>query len=170
MPDFSSFSAAMARVSEGGAAARFFVYCTRMFFRRYAEQAYYDAAVWGRRLAEVYCLVLLQVFQQELDNSFHGLYELSNDLPEWVWAYSAYAHVSACASGEYKAVAERLGMPLSREDVYGDLSTLRKYGNKGAHASRYLNGDRLKPDPRSVVAVFRVAMSFAAWTWRCSRL
>ena len=33
-----------------------------MFFIRYAEGAYYDAAVWGRRVAEVYCTTKRTVF------------------------------------------------------------------------------------------------------------
>ena len=56
--------------------SKFFSYAVRMFFIRYAEGAYYDAAVWGRRVAEVYCITMLDVFGKELGDQLHGLHDL----------------------------------------------------------------------------------------------
>ena len=101
--------------------------------------------------------------------SWPSLSALAYALPEWVWQYSAYKHVSAFG-GDIEIAARRLGMPFSHQSVYDDLSCLRRYGNKGAHASRYLNGGRLEPDANVVVSVFRLALSFAVWQTRFSRL
>ena len=49
---------------------KFFAYAVRTFFVWYAEGAYYDAAVWGRRVAEVYCIVILDVFGKDLGGGF----------------------------------------------------------------------------------------------------
>ena len=57
--------------------SKFFAYAVRMFFIRCAEGAYYDAAVWGRRVAEVCCMVILDVFGKDLGDGFHGLYGLT---------------------------------------------------------------------------------------------
>ena len=166
---FTSFAGAMTLVSKTDSNGKFFAYCVKMFCGRYAEGAYYDAAVWGRRAAEVYCLVLLGLFQYDLQNGFHGLAELAWYLPEWVWQYTAYHHVKAY--GGYRSqVAEQLGMQLSQHNVYEDLDCLRKYGNKGAHASRYLQGERLGPDPTAVLSLIRIAMSDAVWQGCCSKI
>ena len=65
---FTSFAGAMALVSKTDTNGKFFLYCVKVFCGRYAEGAYYDAAVWGRRAAEVYCLVLLGLFQYDLQD------------------------------------------------------------------------------------------------------
>jgi len=141
--------------------SKFFAYAVRMFFIRYAEGAYYDAAVWGRRVAEVYCIVILDVFGKDLGDEFHGLYELTRELPDWVWPYSGYDHLDAYGEGEH---GRRLGMQLSSVPVWKDLDFLRKYGNSGAHASwKYLSGGKLSPSPQVVVCVIRVALSFTCW-------
>ena len=89
-----------------------------MFFVRYAEGAYFDAAVWGRRVAEVYCNVILDVFGKDLSDGFHGLYELIWELPDWVWPYSGYEHLEAYGEGEH---GRRLGMQLSSVPVWKDI-------------------------------------------------
>ena len=136
----------------------------RMFFIRYAEGAYYDAAVWGRRVAEVYCIAILDVFGKDLGDGFHGLYELTRELPDWVWPYSGYEHLDAYGEGEH---GRRLGMHLSSVKIWEDLVFLRKYGNRGAHAQEeYLSGGKLPPSPQVVVSVIRVALSFWCWYGR----
>ena len=138
--------------------SKFFAYAVRMFFIRYAEGAYYDAAVRGRRAAEVYCKEILDVFGKDLDDQFHGLYDLVWELPDWVWPYSGYEHLEAYGEGEH---GRRLGMQLSSVPVWKDLDFLRKYGNSGAHARwAYLSGANLSPNPQVVVCVIRVALSF----------
>ena len=138
--------------------SKFFVYAVRMFFVRYAEGAYYDAAVWGRRVAEVYCIVIVDLFGKDLGDKFLGLYELTLELPDWVWPYSVYEHVEAYGEGGH---GRRLGMQLSSVPVWKDLDFLRKYGNSGAHARwEYLSGGKLSPSPQVVVCVIRVALSF----------
>ena len=144
------------------------MYAVNMFFTRYAEGAYYDAAVWARRIAEVYCEVLLRVFDQDLGR-LYGLYDMTWALPDCVWQYSAYQHVSAYG-GDHRDIAVRLGMHLSRHSLFEDLDYLRWYGNMGTHASRFLCGARLQPDPGVVVSVIRVACSFSVWHRRCSKL
>ena len=140
---------------------KFFAYAVRTFFIRYAEGAYYDAAVWGRRVAEVYCIVILDVFGKDLGGGFHGLYDLTRALPDWVWRYSGYEHLDAYGEGE---LGRRLGMQLSSVPIWEDLDFLRKYGNRGAHASwEYLEGGKLPPSPQVVVCVIRVALSFTCW-------
>ena len=61
-------------------------------------------------------------------------------------------------------------MQLSSVPIWKDLDFLRKYGNRGAHASlEYLLGGRLPPSPQVVVCVTRVVVSFACW-YRRTRL
>ena len=144
--------------------SKFFAYAVRMFFIRYAEGAYYDAAVWGRRVAEVYCFAILDVFGNELGDQFHALYDLIRSLPDWVWPYSGYEHLDAFGEGEH---GRGLGMQLSSVPIWKDLDFLRKYGNRGAHAkSEYLLGGKLPPSPQVVVCVTRVVVSFACWYTR----
>ena len=132
-----------------------------MFFVRYAEGAYYDAAVWGQLVAEVYCIVIVDLFGKYLGDKFLGLYELTLELPDWVWPYSAYEHLHAYGEAEH---GRRLGMQLSSLPVWKDLDFLRKYGNSGAHARwEYLSGGKLSPSPQVVVCVIRVALSFTCW-------
>ena len=142
---------------------KFFAYAVRMFFIRYAEGAYYDAAVWGRRVAEAYCFLILDVFGKGFGDEFHALYDLTRALPDWVWPYSAYEHMEAYGEGEY---GRRLGMQLSSVPVWKDIDFLRKYGNSGAHITwLYLAGGKLPPNPQVVVCVIRVTLSFTCW-WR----
>ena len=158
LPDFWYVVAMLDQLS-ASYPSKFFAYAVKMFFIRYAEGAYYDAAVWGRRVAEVYCKVILDVFGK--DHEFHGLYELIGELPDWVWLYSGYEHLEAYGEGEH---GRRLGMQLSSVPVWEDLDFLRKYGNSGAHASsEYLSGGKLSPSPKVVVCVIRVALSFTCW-------
>ena len=166
LPDFWYVVAMLDQLSTSYP-SKFFAYAVRMFFIRYAEGAYYDAAVWGRRVAEVYCLVILGLFGKDLGDGFHGLYELTWELPDWVWPYSVYEHVEAYGEGEH---GRRLGMQLSSVPVWKDLDFLRKYGNSGAHARwAYLSGGKLSPSPQVVVCVIRVALSFTCW-YRRSRM
>ena len=138
---------------------KFFVYALKNFFVRYAEGSYYDAAVWGRRLAEVYCKFVLQVFAQGGEGN--GLYELIPQLPEWAWQHTAYDHLYAYGEGGF---GRRFGMQYAVSQVWEDLESLRKYGNRGAHAAdEYLAGAKLPPSPRVVVCVVRVALSFICW-------
>ena len=140
---------------------KFFAYAVNMFFKRYGEGAYYDAAVWARRVAEVYCTVLVDVLGQGDDTEYLGLYELIRQLPEWVWPYSAWTHVHAYGEGSR---GQQFGMQLSSVPVWQDLEVLRNYGNHGAHASaEYLTGAKLAPNPQVVVCVIRVAWSFICW-------
>ena len=148
---------------------KFFLYAMKMFFVRYAEGSYYDASMWGRRLAETYCYGILQFFNAELGDGFHGLYKLTWMLPDWVWDYSAFAHVLAYGECWYSDfIAVGFGMPLSSSSIFDDLTMLRWYGNRGAHASQYLRGDRMKADEGVVSSVLRVTMSFSVWYRRCS--
>ena len=158
LPDFWYVVAMLDQLSTSYP-SKFFAYAVRMFFIRYAEGAYYDAAVWGRRVAEVYCIAILDVFGKDLGDQFHGLYILIWELPDWVWPYSGYEHLEAYGEGEH---GRRLGMQLSSVPIWKDLDFLRKYGNHGAHASsEYLLGGKLPQSPQVVVCVIRVVVSFA---------
>ena len=160
LPDFLYVVAMLEQLSTSYP-GKFFAYAVRMFFIRYAEGAYYDAAVWGRRVGEVYCKVILDVFGKDLGDEFHGLYELIREMPDWVWPYSGYEHLDAYGEGDH---GRWLGMHLSSVRVWEDLDILRKYGNSGAHASsEYLSGGKLSPSPQVVVCVIRVALSFTCW-------
>ena len=44
------------------AAQKIFLYVLGKFIQRYGEGHFEEAAVWGRKLAEVYCIVLLMHF------------------------------------------------------------------------------------------------------------
>ena len=148
---------------------KYLLYTLRMFLKRYAEEAYPEAAVWGRKLAETYCIAQLNYFQMDFQTRFYGLAELVWELPQWVWGYSAYEHVSEFGE-EYIACALNLGMHLSSASIYDDLTTLRQYGNMGAHAGSYFRYGRLGADPDVFAAAVRVVMSFVPWYRRCSRL
>ena len=147
---------------------KYLLYTLNMFLKRYAEHAYPEAAVWGRKMAEAYCIAQLKYFQRYNHFGFHGLAELAWELPQWVWGYSAYEHVSAFGE-EYMVSAVNLGMHLSSVSIYDDLTTLRQYGNTGAHAGSYFSHGRLGADPDVFAAAVRVAMSFVPWCRRCSR-
>ena len=70
----------------------------------------------------------------------------------------------------HRDLAGRLGMHLVQEAIYWDLEHLRKYGDRASHTGWFLTGLRMGPDPRAVVSVMRIVMSFAVWRRRCSRL
>jgi len=70
----------------------------------------------------------------------------------------------------HRDLAGRLGMHLVQEAIYWDLEHLRRYGDRASHAGWFLAGLRMGPDPRTVVSVMRIVMSFAVWRRRCSRL
>ena len=70
----------------------------------------------------------------------------------------------------HRDLAGRLGMHLVQEAIYWDLEHLRRYGDRASHAGWFLTGLRMGPDPRIVVSVMRIVMSFAVWRRRCSRL
>ena len=145
---------------------KFFAFCARMFFRRYAAASYYDAAVWGRRAAEVYCHCLLEAFGAS-PARYTGLGEMSWELPEWVWRPGAHAHVAAY--GHVDGVLG-MGLHLSASSVYDDLEVLRRYGNRGSHVSEYLSGARLGPHGPAVVSMLRLSYSLLVWRRRCSNL
>ena len=163
------FAAMLKDASAAGTAGHFFVFCFYMCMNKYGAHEYYDAAAWGRRLAETYCMALLEKFGVPLDDGSYGLYDLEWMLPAWVWLYGAYEHMAA-HSAAYAQMASRLGMHVSDYRVWHDIDYLRRFGNRGVHVSQYLGGGRLEADGTSVVAVLRVAASFAAWYLRLSRL
>ena len=80
-----------------------------------------------------------------------------------------YADVFLAIRG-HRDLAGRLGMHLMQEAIYWDLELLRQYGNWSSHAHYFLTGYRMGPEPRVVVAVMRVVMSFAVWRLRLSKL
>ena len=134
-----------------------------MFFTRYGEASYYDAAVWARGLAEAYCCVLLRGFGAEMYDGFEDLSSMCWRLPDWAWQNTAYQHAVAHGSPA-NALAVKVGMHLSSKCIDEDLNQLRWYGNAGAHTNAsYLSGSRLGPDPGVVVSVVRVACSRLVW-------
>ena len=162
----------LAAVSQRGAGEKFFAYAFRMFLVRYAEAAYFDAAVWARRTREAYCLYLLKKFDVSLGDGFWGLSDLIWMLPDWVWQYTAGDHMRAYSS-EHGRLASGLGLGgqrVWRYGIYEDLTVLREYGNSGAHASYYMAGARMEPDAEVVLCAIRIAGSFVAWGDRMSRL
>ena len=146
--------------------SRFFLYGFKMFFLHDASGNYFDAFTWGRRLAEVYCHFILPLFGIDDDNL--SLSEMTWSLPSWIWQRRAMEHVEGI--GEDVDTAMQFGLGMSRCTIFEDLDYLRWCGNDGAHVRRYLRGERLEPDPRAIVALIRVAMSFNAWHNRASRL
>ena len=72
---------------------KYFMYLCAMFLRRYAEHSYEEAASWGRKLAEVYCIIVLAYFQRDV--RYMGLAEMQWELPDWVWQHSAWEHADA---------------------------------------------------------------------------
>ena len=143
------------------------MYVCGMFLERHAEYSYEEAALWARKMGEVYCIVLLRYFQREIRD--WGLSEMVWDLPDWVWAHSAWEHADAMGNS-YRDVAIRLGIQLSSATIYNDLNTLRWYGNTGAHASSYFDKGRQGANEKVFFAAIRLAMSFLVWHGRCSRL
>ena len=121
-----------------------------VFFVLYAEQQYVDAAVWGRRIAEAYCNYIFLHFSPSYLEKWYGLAELAWELPDWVYDYSAYAHLS--------------GQLHEGAKVYHDLDVLRRYGNDGAHADRLFRIEHLCAQSEVVCAVLRVSLSFVAWS------
>ena len=71
-PPLLQLRSLLAAVSQHGAGEKFFAYAFKMFFVRYAEGAYYDAAVWARRMCEAYCPFLLKKFNVSLPDGFFG--------------------------------------------------------------------------------------------------
>ena len=70
----------------------------------------------------------------------------------------------------HRDLAGRLGMHLVQEAIYWDLEHVTKYVERASVAGWFLIGLRMGPDPRIVVAVMRIVMSFAVWRRRCSKL
>ena len=83
--------------------------------------------------------------------------------------FHVYINVYGSTEG-HRDLAGRLGMHLVQEAIYWDLEHLRKYGDRASHAGWLLTGARMGPDPRAVVSVMRITMSFAVWRRRCSKL
>ena len=129
---------------------RYFAFCVERFFVLYAAGHYLDAAVWGRRIAETYCNYIFLQFSPSYLEKWYGLAELAWELPDWVYAHSAYAHL--------------FGQLHEGATVYDDLEVLRRYGNNGAHADRSFRIEHLCAQSEAVCAVLRVSLSFVVWS------
>jgi len=124
------------------------------FLRAYGRGYYDEAGVWGRRIAEAFCLFELGKEYEEV-----LLGELVWALPDSVWPLRAYDLTSGNA--EVSVVAANLGLGLSSASIFDDLSLLKRYGNEAAHAHAVVFGRPVGPDPRVFVAVLRVVLCFA---------
>ena len=152
---------------------KFFSYTVRMFFVRYAEGSYIEALAWGRLMAETYCHFALGGPEKQ---SWGGLYELIEELrnskpgffetepePFRSELATSSAYALAFAGGPVTSkLAQDFGAGFSVFVVADDLHYLRWYGNSGAHAFRFLRGERQEPDAAMVACVFRVAISFVS--------
>ena len=112
----------------------------------------------------MYCIVILKHFKEDV--RYLGLSEMTWELPDWVWRYSAWQHADAFGD-PYRRGATHLGIHMATSNVYEDLDTLRRYGNAGAHARSYLYDDRLGQDDEVYLAAVRLALSFLVWHGRC---
>ena len=153
---FTFFSLLSDSIS-GDRFGRYFLYSLTNFMTTYGRGDYEDAAVWSRRLAEVYCNYVFYHFDPTMLAQWYGLAELVWELPEWVWQYGAFAH--ARAVGMFDA-GFLIGAPLSMSTVFDDLDALRRYGNRGAHADRQFDVGVVLPDSGICCRILRVSLSF----------
>ena len=164
---------------------KFFVYCFNMFFVRYGEGSYLEASVWARRLAEAYCHFALG----GPENYWQGLYELIEQLRDPKPGFfdselgpvepiqydivlepvdrtalaTSTAYGLALAGGpDFRDLADSFGAGFSKWVLADDLHYLRWYGNSGAHAFRFMRGERQEADSDLVACVFRIAISFVS--------
>ena len=138
-------------------AATYIRMASHPFLRSYARGFYEDAAMWSRRIAEAFCIMILRDHfrMKELD----GLYDMINAIPWEVSNEGVYKHLQ----GDLVLLGTEMGCGLTSQKVWQDLHTMRRYGNQGAHPFEYFDDGPLKPDAQVFVATLRIIMCFAAW-------
>ena len=127
------------------------------FLYYYARGHYADAGVWSRRLAEAFCINVLQKKYAAQGTRHVSMYPLLGgmvyDLPHSISWPRAY---DLCEEG--KDTATYLGCHLSVATVWDDLERMRRYGNNGAHAHSYFTGPPTA-DPSVFIATLRIALA-----------
>ena len=135
-------------------------YCR--FMAAYARGQYEDAAIWCRRIAECFCIVVLRdgYVVQEVGLLGEMLYQLPEHLLN--------ARVWDDLCGTAASIAVSMGCFLSTQSIRDDLGWLQWYGNQGAHAHPYFDGNPVKARPEVVTAVLRIVLLFVSYN-RASR-
>ena len=136
-----------------GALARYMQKGFIRFLRLYKQREYEDAAMWGRRMAECFLLLVLEKNEAAeyglLGDMIHALPDEVSWLPTRDVEYE-----------DIRAVAAELGIGFSSKTIWDDLKTLQWYGNRAAHARGYVDHGPMGPDDGVFVATVRVVVWF----------
>ena len=123
--------------------------CVVQMFRCFGRGYHHDVGLWGRRLAETYCI------HMQGPKDWHvRLYDMIRDLPATVLYGPTDSHF-----GRMAWLGHSMGSGLSSATVFEDLEWLRWYGNMGVHATAFLDGS-LYPEPRVLIVALRIAILF----------
>ena len=136
--------------------AQFLRMQTRRYLAAYARSNFETAAVYGRRIAEVFAYYSLP----------EGHPKREDGLCEMVWAIDFwYMHADRFVFGheDLESIAEDLGMRLTTWSIYDDLTQIRRYGNTGAHVDdAQMAGYPLEADAEAFTATIRIIVASVA--------
>ena len=128
----------------------------RRFLGAYGRANFENAAVCGRRIAELFCRYALE---EEHPARYRGLCEQAWAIDFW------YMHPAVFVDGydDVRGIATKLGMALSTWTIFDDVNIVRRYGNQGAHADdEQIAGYALEGSAEVFTATIRIAVSCIA--------
>ena len=134
--------------------SHFLCVLTRRYLTAYARGHFDTAAVYGRRIAEVFSWYSLP----------NGHPKREEGLCEMIWANDFwYMHAVQFVLGykDLESIAEEFGMPLTTWSIYDDLTQLRWYGNAGAHVdyAQIEGGYSLEADAAAFTSTIRIVIA-----------
>ena len=129
----------------------------RRFLEAYGRGRFDDVALYGRRLAETFCHMLLE--ELGILPEWAMLMEMMYALPDNLTGSPVMEYMY----GDLRAVALDLGCHLTSSTVWNDLQWLQWYGNQGAHAPPYLHYGPLCAEEAVFLAALRILLVFVAY-------
>ena len=124
----------------------------RGYLAAYGRGNFETAAVYGRRMAEVFCV---HCFPEGHPAAYDGLRDMSWARHYW-WTYAADFVVGF---PNILRIGEGLGMALSSWSIFEDLTKMREYGNSGGHVCHdQLEAYGLQADEEAFMSTLRIVL------------
>ena len=135
--------------------AKFLYWNAFLFLFSYGRGHFEAAAVYARRIAEVFCFIAHP--DSDADEYYDGLCQMAWALPMWYRRAVEYIAEQQDLAG----IGDSLGMGLpSKLRVWDDVTTIRRYGNEGAHASdAQMYGQPLQANDEAFIATVRIIVA-----------
>ena len=129
----------------------------RRYVAAYARQHYETAAMYGRRMAESFCIIALPDNHEAKE--YGSLCEMAWALP--CWELKVYDYIQEYT--DLVEIANELCMGIGYANVWNDLTTVRWYGNDGCHVSaKQLDQGPLEAKEETFVSTIRVGIATLA--------